>query len=136
MPQRKGREAEEEERRQADIHTIIYPPIHFVLFFFFFSALSLSPRLLLQVLIVHGGLFSQDGVTLDDIRAIDRLREPPDEGLMCDILWSDPFEGQGRAPSKRGVGVQFGEDVTEKFLKENGLGENRAEQSRTGHFSC
>lgn len=51
---------------------------------------------------------------------------------MCDILWSDPFEGQGRAPSKRGVGVQFGEDVTEKFLKENGLGENRAEQSRAG----
>lgn len=25
-----------------------------------------------QVLVVHGGLFSQDGVTLDDIRAIDR----------------------------------------------------------------
>lgn len=54
---------------------------------------------------------------------------------MCDILWSDPFEGQGRAPSKRGVGVQFGEDVTEKFLKENGLGENEMrerERERSG----
>lgn len=30
----------------------------------------------------HGGLFSNDGVTLDDIRAIDRFKEPPDSGLM------------------------------------------------------
>lgn len=27
---------------------------------------------LVQVLVVHGGLFSRDGVTLDDIRAINR----------------------------------------------------------------
>jgi len=27
-----------------------------------------------RVLVVHGGLFSKDGVTLDDIRAIDRYR--------------------------------------------------------------
>ncbi len=27
-----------------------------------------------RVLVVHGGLFSQDGVKLDDIRAIDRNR--------------------------------------------------------------
>lgn len=30
----------------------------------------------------HGGLFSNDGVTLDDIRAIDRYQEPPESGLM------------------------------------------------------
>lgn len=34
--------------------------------------------------IVHGGLFSKDGVTLDDIRKIDRIgRQPGQEGLMC-----------------------------------------------------
>lgn len=40
---------------------------------------------------------------------------------MCDLLWSDPMPSVGRAPSKRGVGVQFGPDVTESFLKLNSL---------------
>lgn len=39
----------------------------------------------------------------------------------CELLWSDPQPQSGRAPSKRGVGVQFGPDVTENFLKLNGL---------------
>lgn len=74
-----------------------------------------------KVLVVHGGLFSRDGVTLDDLRNVDRNREPPDEGLMCEALWSDPAPGRGRMPSKRGVGLQFGEDVTAAFLEANGL---------------
>ena len=37
------------------------------------------------------------------------LREPPDEGIMCELLWSDPSAIPGRQPSKRGVGVAFGE---------------------------
>ena len=32
-------------------------------------------------------------------------REPPEEGLMCELLWSDPQAPAGRSPSKRGVGV-------------------------------
>lgn len=32
--------------------------------------------------VLHGGLFSKDGVTLDDIRKIDRFREPPDSGIF------------------------------------------------------
>lgn len=63
---------------------------------------------------MHGGLFSEDGVTLEDLRKIDRNRQPPDSGKtsfqtqlrrrglqehnffffpsgpMCDLLWSDP----------------------------------------------
>ena len=74
-----------------------------------------------QVFVVHGGLFSQDGVTLDAIRKVNRDCEPPDEGLMTEMLWSDPQPGRGRAPSKRGVGVAFGQDVTENFLNVNGL---------------
>ena len=35
-----------------------------------------------KVLVVHGGLFSQDGVKLDDIRKIDRNQQPPDQGYM------------------------------------------------------
>jgi hypothetical protein len=37
------------------------------------------------------------------------------------MLWSDPQPGLGRAPSKRGVGVAFGADVTKNFLQRNGL---------------
>ena len=40
--------------------------------------------------IMHGGLCDQEGVTLDDLRKIDRNRQPPDSGIMCDLLWSDP----------------------------------------------
>ena len=70
---------------------------------------------------LHGGLFSRDDVTLDDLRKIDRFREPPDEGLMSEALWSDPQPTPGRAPSKRGVGLSFGPDVTANFLKRNNL---------------
>lgn len=38
-----------------------------------------------RLFVVHGGLFSKDGVTLDDIRKIDRIgRQPGQEGLMCE----------------------------------------------------
>ena len=40
--------------------------------------------------VTHGGLFKEDGVTLEDIRKVDRKRQPPEEGIMCDLLWSDP----------------------------------------------
>ena len=40
-----------------------------------FCWLPLAYVLNSRVLVVHGGLFSKDGVTLDDIRRIDRFRE-------------------------------------------------------------
>lgn len=30
--------------------------------------------------VMHGGLFSEDGVTLEDLRKIERNRQPPDSG--------------------------------------------------------
>jgi diadenosine tetraphosphatase ApaH/serine/threonine PP2A family protein phosphatase len=77
--------------------------------------------LLLQVFVVHGGLVSTDGVTLDEIERIQRNHEPPDSGLMSDLMWSDPQPFEGRTPSKRGVGMAFGPDVTKAFLDNNGL---------------
>ena len=40
---------------------------------------------------------------------------------MCECLWSDPQPMPGRAPSKRGIGVAFGPDVTRRFLADNKL---------------
>lgn len=49
-----------------------------------------------KVLVLHGGLPSRDGVKLDELKKIDRFREPPDEGLMTDVLWADPIKENGR----------------------------------------
>lgn len=61
-----------------------------------------------KVLVMHGGLFTSDDVTIEDLRKVERNRQPPEEGIMCELLWSDPQNQNGRAPSKRGVGCQFG----------------------------
>jgi len=86
-----------------------------------FNYLPLAFVLKNNVMVCHGGLFSQDGVKLEDIRKIDRHREPPDNGLMCELLWSDPHPQNGRHPSKRGVGIGFGPDISHKFLDDNKL---------------
>eukprot|EP00475_Leptophrys_vorax_P010872 TRINITY_DN17434_c0_g1_i2.p1 TRINITY_DN17434_c0_g1~~TRINITY_DN17434_c0_g1_i2.p1 ORF type:complete len:303 (+),score=85.73 TRINITY_DN17434_c0_g1_i2:750-1658(+) len=86
-----------------------------------FNWLPLGALLGNKVLVVHGGLFSKDDVTLDDLKKIDRNRQPPDSGLMSEMLWSDPCRSMGRTPSKRGVGSAFGPDITEAFLERNNL---------------
>lgn len=91
------------------------------LFAAIFCLLPLAHLLNKKVLVIHGGLFSDDNVTLEDIRKLDRNIEPPDSGIMSELLWSDPQPYPGRAPSKRGVGLAFGPDITEKFLKLNNL---------------
>jgi hypothetical protein len=50
-----------------------------------FRCLPLGAVLGGKVFVVHGGLFSRDDVTLDELRAVDRFREPPDEGPMCEV---------------------------------------------------
>jgi len=60
-----------------------------------FCSLPLAAIMNKQFLCIHGGL-SPELNTLDDIRNIDRFREPPTHGLMCDILWSDPVEHFGQ----------------------------------------
>lgn len=93
----------------------------FELFIESFNWLPLAGVLNERVLVVHGGLFSKDGVTLSDIEKIDRNKDIPESGLMCDILWSDPQKQKGRHPNKRGTSIQFGPDVTKAFLDANNL---------------
>ena len=48
------------------------------------KAAILSPEGKKRFFVVHGGLFSKDNVTLDDIRKIQRIgHQPGQEGLMC-----------------------------------------------------
>ncbi|KAG0648317.1 Serine threonine-phosphatase T [Hyphodiscus hymeniophilus] len=95
----------------------------FKLFSESFSALPLATLIGKKYLVLHGGLFSDDKVTLDDIRKLNRhnQRQPGQAGLMMEMLWTDPQTEPGRGPSKRGVGMQFGPDVTKRFCDNNNL---------------
>jgi serine/threonine-protein phosphatase 5 len=95
----------------------------FKLFSESFSALPLATLIGKKYLVLHGGLFSDDKITLDDIRKLNRhnQRQPGQAGMMMEMLWTDPQPHPGRGPSKRGVGTQFGPDVTKRFCENNGL---------------
>lgn len=87
-----------------------------------FDRLSLCHVLNKKVFVVHGGLFSDDNVTLEDIAKIKRGRDIPESGPFCDMLWSDPCKTSGRQPNKRGVSIMFGPDVAKRWLDNNKLG--------------
>ena len=65
---------------------------------------------------MHGGLSPE----LTDLQEILKLKKPmdvPDEGLLCDLLWSDPcLEVKGWEENERGVSYVFGADVVNVFL--------------------
>ncbi|XP_055922452.1 serine/threonine-protein phosphatase 2B catalytic subunit 1-like isoform X2 [Eupeodes corollae] len=93
-----------------------------------FDCLPLAALLNQQFLCVHGGL-SPEVYTLDDIRKLDRFREPPAYGPMCDILWSDPLEDFGNEKnsefyshnSVRGCSYFFSYGACCDFLQKNNL---------------
>ncbi|KAI9014636.1 serine/threonine protein phosphatase 2B [Gaertneriomyces semiglobifer] len=72
-----------------------------------FCALPLAAIMNKQFLCIHGGL-SPELNTLDDLREVNRFREPPTHGLMCDLLWADPLE-------------DFGQERTNEFFVHNGV---------------
>ena len=98
-----------------------YDDTIFRLFLEVFEWLPLSAVIANKVFCTHGGLPTDPTVTLEDIAAIPRGMEPPESGLMSDLLWSDPQPFPGKSPSKRGVGFSFGPDIAEAFLNRNGL---------------
>ncbi|KAF5356536.1 hypothetical protein D9758_008273 [Tetrapyrgos nigripes] len=93
-----------------------------------FCCLPLAAVMNKQFLCIHGGL-SPELNTLDDIRALDRFREPPTHGLMCDILWADPVEDFGTEKTTesflhnhvRGCSYFFTYQAACQFLERNNL---------------
>lgn len=61
-----------------------------------FNNLPLCAVLEQSVFVTHGGLSTlKDGaVTLNEIRNITRNREPPESGLMSDLMWSGKYTGR------------------------------------------
>lgn len=86
-----------------------------------FESLPLGAVINDNYLVMHGGLPSDENCTLNDLKKISRFSQPPKEGAFMELLWSDPFEGEGFGPSQRGLGSAFGRDITENFLRKNQL---------------
>ncbi|KAL4478011.1 hypothetical protein ABPG72_013450 [Tetrahymena utriculariae] len=69
---------------------------------------------------VHGGLSPKLRV-ISDINPIERKIEIPHDGIMSDMMWSDPDDVQGWAQSQRGAGFLFGQSVVDDFCKKNNI---------------
>mmetsp|Transcript_79959 Transcript_79959/g.93433 ORF Transcript_79959/g.93433 Transcript_79959/m.93433 type:complete len:321 (-) Transcript_79959:279-1241(-) len=86
-----------------------------------FNCLPVAAIIDEKILCMHGGL-SPDLTNLDQIQRIMRPTEVPDQGLLCDLLWSDPEKDvQGWADNERGVSYVFGGDIVSTFLKKHEL---------------
>lgn len=85
-----------------------------------FDMLPLAALIEEKVLCVHGGI-SPHLPMISDINKLERKKEIPHDGPMCDLMWSDPEEIEGWKMSPRGAGYQFGADVVKKFNHENGI---------------
>ncbi len=93
-----------------------------------FDALPLAGLVDQKFLAVHGGL-SPHISTLDDIKKINRFREPPPSGPMCDLLWSDPSRNflednpyyDFPPNDRRWISYFYGYRATSIFLGRNNL---------------
>ncbi|CAH8875993.1 unnamed protein product [Trichobilharzia szidati] len=89
-----------------------------------------------QIFCCHGGLspefLTPDLCDLNDlkmkIRSLPRPCDVPDAGILCDLLWSDPWyiddandkntpEPSGWEANERGVSYMFGADIVDQFLE-------------------
>jgi serine/threonine-protein phosphatase PPG1 len=84
-----------------------------------FDYLAVAALIDSKIFCVHGGISSQFS-TLDQIRVQERFKEIPDEGVITDLLWSDPDPTRdGFAYSQRGAGYIFGGDAVKRFQQSN-----------------
>ncbi|CAI4047172.1 calcineurin catalytic subunit A SKDI_12G4600 [Saccharomyces kudriavzevii IFO 1802] len=100
-----------------------------------FNTLPLAALMNGQYFCVHGGI-SPELKSVEDVNKVNRFREIPSRGLMCDLLWADPVEeyddardGSEFDPSEddfvpnslRGCSFAFTFKASCNFLKANGL---------------
>ncbi|KAJ6236160.1 serine/threonine-protein phosphatase pp2a-related [Anaeramoeba flamelloides] len=85
-----------------------------------FDYLPLTVLISGGIFCVHGGI-SPSTSTMKDIKEISRVQEVPNDGLFCDLLWSDPAEVSDFTPSPRGAGYLFGQKTLDEFLRTNNL---------------
>jgi serine/threonine-protein phosphatase 2B catalytic subunit len=92
-----------------------------------FQALPIAAICNGKLLCVHGGI-SQRVTNVKTINKVDRFREPPEQGILTDLLWADPFDKPKDAQSKdyakndvRNISVVFGLRPAKELLKKEKL---------------
>ena len=87
-----------------------------------FNILPITALINENILCMHGGL-SKDLNNLEQLNKILRPTEIPDEGLLCDLVWSDPSDeiNEDFGENERNISVTFSKKVVEEFTKSNGL---------------
>ncbi|EGZ21281.1 hypothetical protein PHYSODRAFT_492613 [Phytophthora sojae] len=101
---------------------------HFLSCFQSMPVAALSPTPRGNILCVHGGI-SPELKTIEDIQAIDRRREIPTTGLLCDLLWADPLthadevdtQASWQPNQARGCSYYFNAAAMFEFLANNQL---------------
>ncbi|XP_072977418.1 serine/threonine-protein phosphatase PP1-like [Typha angustifolia] len=86
-----------------------------------FNCLPVAALIDEKILCMHGGLspYLND---LNQIRYIARPVDVPDQGLLCDLLWSDPDKDiEGWGENDRGVSYTFGPDKVSEFLQKHDI---------------
>lgn len=92
-----------------------------------FDAMPIAALVGQRYLALHGGI-SPSLAKLEDIDKPIRMKEPPFEGLLCDLMWADPSpdDEAHMMPdfshnSDRDCSVFFGKQAANKFLEANSL---------------
>ncbi|MCQ2817740.1 MAG: metallophosphoesterase [archaeon] len=85
-----------------------------------FDYLPLSAMIDNKIYCLHGGLSPSEN-RIDEVKNIQRGTDIPTEGLICDMVWSDPEDINGWSDSPRGAGYVWGFDCSEEFLRINNL---------------
>lgn len=84
-----------------------------------FDNLPLAAVIQSRVFCVSSGLSPK----LDDLEELRKLQRPLEvgsDGLVCDLLWSDPEDHQpGWHEMDKGMSYTYGPDVVDEFLKKN-----------------
>lgn len=86
-----------------------------------FNCLPVAAMIEDRILCMHGGL-SPDLQSIDQIKKIEKPTDVPDNGLLCDLLWSDPDKDtEAWGENERGVSYTFGADYVTMFCKKHDL---------------
>ena len=87
-----------------------------------FCTLPLCAIINNKIFCVHGGISSHIN-TLSDIVDVDRFCNIPEDGILCDMMWSDPSINNTNkwGESSRGISYTYNSEAINIFLKNNKL---------------